>query len=132
MGKQWTVPWTDGTVQRFISNSFCFWTLFYEKSTYYTFDNKGCHRSSNFLTTKVFTVYLDKNTIYSVENSERKKVRSCIPEWKKSTSLTGRLLSDRQDAYSTKNHSYLNWPSQFFSIKQAFSISFSKSTIFFY
>ena len=49
--------------------------------TYYTFDNKGCHRSSNFLTTKVFTVYLDKNTIYSVENPERKKVRSCIPEW---------------------------------------------------
>ena len=48
--------------------------------TYYTFDNKGCHRSSNFLTTKVFTVYLDKNTIYSVENSERKKDRNCIPE----------------------------------------------------
>ena len=41
---------------------------------YYTFDNKGCHRSSNFLTTKVFTVYLDKNTIYSVVNPERKEV----------------------------------------------------------
>ena len=34
----------------------------------------GCHRSSNFLTTKVFTVYLDKNTIYSVENPERKEI----------------------------------------------------------
>ena len=33
----------------------------------------GCHRSSNFLTTKVFTVYLDKNTIYSVGNPEREE-----------------------------------------------------------
>lgn len=41
--------------------------------TYYTFDNKGCHRLSNFLTTKVFTVYLDKNTIYSVGNPEREE-----------------------------------------------------------
>ena len=76
MGKQWTIPRTDGTVQRLISNLFCFWVLFYGKSTYYTFYNKGCHRSSNFLTTKVFTVYLDKNTIYSVGNPERKEIEA--------------------------------------------------------
>ena len=64
----------DGTVQRLISNLFCFWALFYEKITYYTFYNKGCHRSSLFLLTKVFTVYLDKNTIYSVVNPERKEI----------------------------------------------------------
>lgn len=44
--------------------------------TYYTFDNKGCYRSSNFLTTKVFAVYLDKNTIYSVGNPERKEIEA--------------------------------------------------------
>ena len=49
---------------------------YYFQTTYYTFDNKGCHRSSLFLLTKVFTVYLDKNTIYSVVNPERKEIEA--------------------------------------------------------
>ena len=49
---------------------------YYLTITYYTFVNKGCHGSSNFLTAKVFTVYLDKNTIYSVGNSERKEIEA--------------------------------------------------------
>lgn len=45
-------------------------------TAYYTFDNKGRHRSSIFLATKVFTVYLDNNTLYSIENLEEKKLKS--------------------------------------------------------
>lgn len=68
--------------------------------TCYTFYNKGCHRSSNFLTTKVFTVYLDKNTIYSVENPERKEIEAVFHDGWDALLLTNRLLSDQQATYS--------------------------------
>lgn len=60
-----------------------------------------CHRSSKFLTAKVFTVYFDKNTIYSVgSNPERKKSETVFHDGKGCTSLTNGLFSDQRAAHS--------------------------------
>lgn len=93
---------TDEMLKECILLGYCDFVRFSITGTYYTFDNKGCHGSSNFLTTKVFTVYLDKNTIYSVVNSERKEIEAVFHDGKRCTSLKSKQLSDQQATHSAK------------------------------
>ena len=80
-------------------------------TTCYTFNNKGCHKSSNFPTTKVFTVYLDKNTLYSVGNPKRKEIEAVFHDERNTLLL--RIDCFPISRYLTlQKFSYLNWPLQ--------------------